>query len=72
MRCVHWEVHGYTIASYGNGLAYCVIRESDLAEYFLQGGDANNWRMEYDAADKADTLKAFLDQAMLDYAESFV
>lgn len=66
MKSVSWTVHGFTITSWGNGLAYTV--EKDGVDFYLQGEDASQWRDEYDAADERDRLAIFLSDSMGDYA----
>lgn len=71
-RVVSWNVHGFTIESHGNGLAYSVERDSDKVGFFLQGESADYWRAEYDAADSAPdpaTLAQFLHQSISDYSQ---
>jgi len=66
-----WSVHGFTVQSLYNGLAYSVTRESDGLGFFLQGDDASAWRDQYNAADESDdesTLPAFLHQSISDYS----
>lgn len=39
---------GYTIYSYGNGLAYKIVQYSTGKDVFIQGDDAKAFRDEYD------------------------
>ncbi|SDJ25987.1 hypothetical protein SAMN05428983_0866 [Agrobacterium fabrum] len=70
MKQATWHIGSFAITSYGNGLAYAVVNETDGREFFLQGDDASTWRDQYDAADESSdetTLPAFLHQSMSDY-----
>ncbi|MGV1943561.1 hypothetical protein ACQZ5D_24040 [Agrobacterium sp. 22-211-1] len=71
MKQVTWKIDAFAITSYGNGLAYAVVNETDGREFFLQGDDASTWRDQYNLADESGdetTLPAFLHQSISDYA----
>lgn len=71
MKSATWQIHGFTVTSYGNGLSYAVSNDATGREFFLQGDDAAAWRDQYDACDESDDeslMAAFLHQSMFDYS----
>lgn len=67
MTKAEWRIDGFTVTSWGNGESYKVTRGG--LDAFFRGDDATGWRADYDAADSAGRLDAFLGQTMRDYGE---
>lgn len=45
--CIIHDLPDWQVTSYGNGLAYEIVRKLDLASVFFQGDDAEYFRSDF-------------------------